>query len=40
MGAEDVAVAVQDAYTNQKLWAAQTVKVSTVIVPLYLPYSL
>ena len=27
MGAEDVAVAVQDAYANQKLWAATTVKV-------------
>ena len=27
MGAEDMAVAVQDAYTNQKLWAATTVKV-------------
>ena len=27
MGAEDVAVAVQDAYSNQKLWANTTVKV-------------
>ena len=27
MGAEDVDVAVQDAYANQKLWAATTVKV-------------
>ena len=27
MGAEDVDVAVQDAYANQKLWAAMTVKV-------------
>jgi hypothetical protein len=27
MGADDVDVAVQDAYANQKLWAATTVKV-------------
>lgn len=27
MGADDVDVAVQDAYANQKLWGATTVKV-------------
>lgn len=27
MGGEDVDVAVQDAYANQKLWATRTVKV-------------
>ena len=31
MGVEDVAVAVQDAYNNQKLWADKTVKVSVCV---------
>lgn len=30
MGAEDVAVAVQDAYAHQKSWAAKTVKVCVI----------
>lgn len=42
MGSEDVTVAVQDAFTNQKLWAACTVKVlyATVILMSRLFYCL
>lgn len=32
MGVDDVAVAVQDAYANQKLWATRTVKVFIVLI--------